>query len=161
MQEIQLSKKHIRYVLLLGALLLGVLVIDVFADKDARDAAKAAEESMVELFSIDFRRDIAAQLPPCTETGREFWTLHLGTIRDAAKARGAAVQSVKAERNGDPEPYSGIGGEGQIVPVKLTIAVQSKDGQIETSKSETRILMLKDQDGEWLLDGLAVEGKHR
>ena len=157
MQEIQLSKKHIKYVLLLGALLLVVLVIDVFADKDARDAAKTAEESVVELFSIDFRRDIAAQLPPCTETGREFWTLHLGTIRDAAKARDAAVQSVKAERNGDPEPYSGIGGEGQIVPVTLTIAVQGKDGQIETSESEIRILMIKGQDGEWLLDGLAVD----
>jgi len=157
MQEIQLSKKHIKYVLLLGALLLGVLVIDVFADKDARDAAKTAEESVVELFSIDFRRDIAAQLPPCTETGREFWTLHLGTIQDTAKANGAAVQSIKAERNGSPEPYSGIGGEGQIVPVTLTIAVQDKDGRIETSESEIQILMIKGQDGEWLLDGLAVD----
>jgi hypothetical protein len=164
MQEIQLSKKHIKYVLLLAALLLGVLVIDVFADKDARDAAKTAEESLVELFSIDFRRDIAAQLPPCTETGREFWMLHLGTIQDAFKARGATVQGVRAERNGAPEPYTGIGGEGQIgqiVPVKLTIAVQSKDGQIETSESEIRILMIKGQDGEWLLDGLAVERRHR
>jgi len=157
MQEIQLSKKHIKYVLLLAALLLGVLVIDVLADRDARDAAKAAEESIVDLFSIDFRRDIAAQLPPCTETGREFWTLHLGTIRDAAKAKGATVQSVKAERNGDPEPYSGIGGAGQTVPVKLAITVQSKDGQVETSKSEIRILMVKGWDGEWLLDGLAVD----
>jgi hypothetical protein len=132
-------------------------VIDVFADKDARDAAKTAEESVVELFSIDFRRDIAAQLPPCTETGQEFWTLHLGKIRDAAKTRDATVQSVKAERNGAPEPYRGIGGEGQIVPVTLTIAVQSKDGQIETSESEIQILMIKGQDDEWLLDGLAVD----
>ena len=161
MQEIQLSKKHIKYVLLLGALLLGVMVIDVIADKDARNAAKTAEESMVELFSIDFRRDIAAQLPPCTETGREFWTLHLGTIRGAAKARGAIVQSIRAGRNGDPEPYSGIGGDGQIVPVELTITVQSKSGQTETSESEIRILMLKGQDGEWLLDGLAVDTPSR
>jgi hypothetical protein len=157
MQEIRLSKKHIKYVLLLAALLLGVLAIDVFADKDAHDAAKAAEEGVVELFSIDFRRDIAAQLPLCTETGREFWTLHLGTIQDAFKAKGATVQSVRAERNGNPEPYSGIGGEGQIVPLKLTIAVQSMGGQIETSESKVRILMLKGQDGEWLLDGLAVD----
>jgi hypothetical protein len=161
MQEIQLSKKHIKYVLLLAALLLGVLVIDVFADKDARDAAKTAEESMVELFSIDFGRDIAAQLPPCTETGREFWTPHLGTIRGAAKARGAIVQSIRAGRNGDPEPYSGIGGDGQIVPVELTITVQSESGQTETSESEIRILMLKGRDGEWLLDGLAVDTPSR
>jgi hypothetical protein len=157
MQEIQLSKKHIKYALLLGALLLCVLVIDVFADRDARDAAKTAEERAVELFSIDFRRDVSVQLPPCTETGRAFWTLHLETIRDAAKAREAIVRSVKAERSGEPEPYGGIGGEGQIVPVRLAITVQDKDGQVETSESEIRILMIKDQDGEWLLDGLIAD----
>ena len=37
----------------------------------------------------------------------------------------------------------------------------SKTGQIETSESEVRILMLKGQDGEWLLDGLAVDTPSR
>ena len=37
------------------------------------------------------------------------------------------------------------------MPVTLTIAVQGKDGQIETSESEIQILMIKGQDGEWLL----------
>ena len=156
-KELTLSKKHLKLAGLLIALLLGVLVIDVFADRDARDAANAAEESVVELFSIDFRRDIAGQLPPCTETGRTFWTTHLTTIKDAIEARGATIQSVQAERNGNPEPYSGLGGDGQIVPVRLTITSLDRNSQVETAESEVRILMIKNADGQWLLDGLAID----
>jgi hypothetical protein len=156
-KELTLNKKHLKLAGLLIALLLGVLVIDTLADTDARNAGKIATESVTDLFRIDFRRDIASQLPPCTKTGQKFWTTHLTTIKDAIKAKGATIQSVQAERNGNPEPYSGLGGEGQIVPVRLTIASLDKSGQVETAKSEIRVLMIKSTDGQWLLDGLAVE----
>ena len=156
-KEVTINKKHLKYAGLLIALLLCVVVIDVFADQDAREASKAGTESLTELFSIDLRRDIARQLPPCTETGRQFWTMHLASIQDAAKAKDVTILSVEAERNGNPEPYEGIGGEGQIVPVKLTITSQVKGGQTETSTSYVRALMIKGEGDEWLLDGLAVE----
>lgn len=156
-KELTLNKKHLKLVGLLIALLLGVLVIDTLADTDARNAGKTATESVVDLFTIDFRRDIAGQLPPCTETGQAFWTTHLATIEDAVKAQGTTIQSVRAERNGNPEPYSGLGGEGQIVPVRLTITSLDNSGQAETAESEIRVLMIKSPDGQWLLDGLAVD----
>jgi len=156
-KELTLSKKHLKLAGLLIALLLGVLVIDTLADTDARNAGKAATESVTDLFRIDFRRDIASQLPPCTETGQAFWQTHLATIEDAIEAQGMTIQSVQAERNGQPEPYSGLGGEGQIVPVRLTITSLDKEGQVETAESEIRILMIKGTDGQWLLDGLAVD----
>ena len=156
-KELTLNKKHLKLAGLLIALLLGVLVIDTLADTDARNAGKAATESVTELFSIDFRRDIAGQLPPCTETGQTFWTTHLVTIKDAIEAQGATIQSVRAERSGRPEPYSGLGGEGQIVPVRLTVTSLDKHGEAETSESKVRVLMIKGQDDQWLLDGLAVE----
>ena len=156
-KELTLNKKHLKLAGLLIALLLGVLVIDTLADTDARNAGKTATESMTDLFRIDFRRDIVGQLPPCTETGQEFWTTHLATIKDAIKTQGATIQSVQAERSGDPEPYRGLGGEGQIVPVRLTITSLDKSDQVETAKSDIRVLMIKNQDGQWLLDGLAVD----
>ena len=156
-REITLNKKHLKYAGLLIALLLCVVAIDVFADQNAREASKAATESVTELFSVDLRRDVAGQLPPCTETGRAFWAMHLASIKDAAKARDVTVLSVKAERNGSPEPYKGIGGEGQIVPVKLTITSQGTGGRAETSESRVRVLMIKGEGDEWLLDGLAVQ----
>ena len=156
-KELALNKKHLKLAGLLIALFLGVLVIDTLADTDARNAGKAATESVTDLFSIDFKRDIAGQLPPCTQTGRTFWTMHLTTIKDAIKTQGAAIQSVKAERNGPPEPYSGLGGEGQIVPVRLTITSLDSSGQVKTAESEVRVLMIKGQDRQWLLDGLAVD----
>ena len=156
-RELTLNKKHLKLAGLLIALLLGVLVIDTLADTDARNAGKTATESVTDLFRIDFRRDIASQLPPCTETGQAFWTTHLATIEDAIEAQGATIQSVQAERNGNPEPYSGLGGEGQIVPVRLTITSLDKSGQVETAESEIRILIIKSADGQWLLDGLAVD----
>jgi hypothetical protein len=156
-KELTLSKKHLKLAGLLIALLLGVLVIDTLADTDARNASKRATESVTELFSIDFRRDIAVQLPPCTETGQVFWTTHLAAIGDAIEAKGATIQSVQAERSGTSEPYSGLGGEGQIVPVRLTITSLDKRGKAEISESKVRALMIKGQDGQWLLDGLAVE----
>jgi hypothetical protein len=156
-KELTLSKRHLKLAGLLIALLLGVLVIDTLADTDARTAGKAATESVTDLFSIDFRRDIAGQLPPCTDTGRTFWTTHLAAIGDAIEAKGATIQSVMAERSGTPEPYSGLGGEGQIVPVWLTIASLDKRGKAEMAQSEVRVLMIKGQDDQWLLDGLSVE----
>jgi hypothetical protein len=156
-KELTLNKKHLKLAGLLLALLLGVLVIDTLAATDARNAGKTATESVTELFSIDFRRDIAGQLPPYTETGRTFWTTHLATIEDTIKAQGATVQSVQAERSGNPEPYSGLGGEGQIVPVRLTITSLDKDDQVKTAESEIRVLMIKSADDQWLLDGLAVD----
>jgi hypothetical protein len=156
-KELTLNKKHMRLAGLLIALLLGVLVIDILADTDARNAGKAATESATELFSIDFKRDIAGQLPPCTETGQAFWTTHLATIKDSIKAQGATIQSVQAEQSGDPEPYSGLGSEGQIVPVRLTITSLDKSNQVGTAASQVRVLMIKNPDGQWLLDGLAVD----
>jgi hypothetical protein len=156
-KELILSKKHLKLAGLLIALLLGVLVIDTLADTDARNAGRAATESVTDLFRIDFRRDIADQLPPCTETGQTFWTTHLATIKDAIKAQGATIQSIQAERSRTPEPYSGLGGEGQIVPVRLTVTSLDKRGKAEASESRVRVLMIKGQDGQWLLDGLAVE----
>lgn len=157
MKQLTLNKKHLKLAGLLIVLLLGVLAVDTLADTGARKASKAATESVSKLFSIDFKRDIAAQLPPCTETGQAFWTMHLATIKDAIKAQGATIQSVKAERNGDPEPYSGIAGKGQIVPVRLTITSLDRNGQSQTSESDVRVLMIKGPDDQWLLDGLAVE----
>ncbi len=156
-KELNLNKKHLKLAGLLIVLLLGVLAVDTLADTGARRAGKAATESVSKLFSIDFKRDIAAQLPPCTETGQAFWTMHLTTIKDAIKAQGATIQSVKAERSGDPEPYSGIGGEGQIVPIRLTITSLDKNGRAETAESDIRVLMIQGPDNQWLLDGLAVE----
>jgi hypothetical protein len=156
-RELTLNKKHLKLAGLLLALLLGVLVIDTLADTDARNADKTATENVADLFAIDFRRDIAGQLPPCTETGQAFWTTHLATIRDAIKAQGATIQSVQAERSGQPEPYRGIGGDGQIVPVRLTITSLDKGDQVKTAESEIRVLMIKSTDGQWLLDGLAVD----
>ena len=156
-RELTLNKKHLKLAGLLIALLLGVLVIDALADTDARNAGKKATESVTDLFRIDFRRNIAGQLPPCTESGQAFWTTHLATIKDAIEAQGMTIQSIQAERNGQAEPYSGLGGDGQIVPVRLTITSLDKESQVETAESEIRILMIKGTDGQWLLDGLAVD----
>ena len=156
-KELTLNKRHLKLAGLLIALLLGVLVIDTLADTEARNAGKAATQSVTKLFSIDFRRDIASQLPPCTETGQEFWTTHLATIKDAIHAQGATIQSVRAEKSGIPEPYNGLGGEGQIVPARLTITSLDKSGQVDAAESTVRVLMIKGQDGQWLLDGLAVD----
>jgi hypothetical protein len=155
-KELTLSKKDLKLAGLLIVLLLGVLVIDTLADTDARNAGKAATEGATDLFSIDFRRDITGQLPPCTRAGQEFWTTHLATIEDAIKAKGATIQSVQAELDGNPEPYTGLGGEGQIVPVRLTITSLDKSNQVGTAESKVRVLMIKSADGHWLLDGLAV-----
>jgi hypothetical protein len=83
--------------------------------------------------------------------------MHLASIKDAAQARDVTVLSVKAERNGSPEPYKGIGGEGQIVPVKITITSQGKGGQSEIAESQVRVLMIRAEGDGWLLDGLALE----
>ena len=156
-KELTLNKKHLKLAGLLIALLLGVLVIDTLADTDTRNAGKRATESVTDLFHIDFRRNIAEQLPPCTESGQAFWTTHLATIKDAIEAQGMTIQSVQAERSGKPEPYNGLGGEGQIVPVRLMITSLDKSGQAETAESEIRVLVIKGADGQWLLDGLAVD----
>jgi hypothetical protein len=156
-RELTLNKKHLKLAGLLIALLLGVLVVDTLADADARNAGKAATESVSGLFSIDFGRDIAGQLPPCTDTGRTFWTTHLATIRDTIEAKDATIQSIGAERTGTPEPYIGLGGEGQIVPIRLTITSLGKGDQVETARSDIRVLMIKSADDRWLLDGLAVD----
>jgi hypothetical protein len=156
-KEFTLDRKHLKLAGLLVALLLGVLVIDALAGADARTTAKATTESMTRLFGIDFERDIASQLPTCTETGRAFWTTHLTTIRDAIKAKGLTIQRVTAERNGNPDPYSGLGGEGQIVPVHLTITSLDRNGKADTAESDVRVLMIKGHGGQWLLDGLALD----
>ncbi|MBN1581447.1 MAG: hypothetical protein JXA89_12160 [Anaerolineae bacterium] len=157
MKELNINKKHLKYVGLLVALLLCVIVVDALAGKDARDAGKTAEDSVVNLFDIDLTQDVAGQLPPCTQTGREFWTLHLTTIRDAARAKGLTIQNANAVVDGKPEPYLGIGGEGQIVPVQITITTQDEQGRAETATSTVRVLMIKGENGQWLLDGLAIE----
>ena len=156
-KELTLNVKHLKLAGLLITLLLGVLAIDTLSNTDARVASKAATESTTELFRIDFTRDIAGQLPPCTEAGQQFWTTHLATIGSAVQAKGATIRSVQAERAGNPEPYNGLGGEGQIVPVRLTITSLNKGDQVETAESEIRVLMIKGADGQWLLDGLAVD----
>lgn len=152
-RELTLNKKHLKLAGLLIALLLGVLVIDALADTEARNVGKAAAESVADLFTIDFRHDIAGQLPPCTETGRAFWTTHLAAL----EPQGATIHSVHAERNGPPEPYDGLGGTGQIVPLRLTITSLDQEGETKTAESQVRVVMIQDQDGRWLLDGLAVD----
>jgi hypothetical protein len=156
-KEFTLNKTHLKHALLLVALLAAVFVVDALADRDARAATNAATDSVADLFRIDFRRGIAGQLPPCTETGRDFWTLHLTTIRDTIEASGATIQGVDAERDGSPQPYIGLAGEGQIVPVKLVIRSRNEGGEIETSESHVRVLMIKGGNGDWLLDSLAPD----
>lgn len=156
-KEFTLKKTHLKHALLLVALLAAVFVVDVFADRDARAATAAATESVSELFRIDFRRGIAGQLPPCTETGRDFWTLHLTTVKETVESRGATIQGIGAVRNGNPQPYGGLAGQGQIVPVKLVIRSRNDGGEIETSESRVRVLMIKGDSGEWLLDGLVPD----
>lgn len=158
-KEMKINKKYVRYAVLLLVLLACVLVADAITDADARNSGKVAPESVAELFSIDFRRPIADQLPPCTEIGREFWTMHLTTIQSAAQSQDITIQSVKAVRDGEPEAYSGLAGQGQIVPINLTIVSQDKSGKSETTSSRFRVLMIKGEKGEWLLDGLVVDTK--
>jgi hypothetical protein len=152
-----LSKKRLKLAGLLIVLLLGVLVVDALADADARHASRTATESVTDLFRIDFSRDIAGQLPPCTETGQAFWTTHLAAIRGQIEAQDTILRSVHAERNGRPKPYSGLGGEGQIVPVRLTVTSLDRGDQVKTAESEIRVLMVRSADGQWLLDGMAVD----
>lgn len=157
MKELNINKKYLKYAGLLVVLLLCVIVVDHLVDKDSKDAGQAAENGIAGLFDIDFRQDIAGQLPPCTETGKEFWTLHLATIANATRTNGRTVQNARAVVNGKPESYQGMGGEGQIVPVQITITTQDKNGNAETATSAVRVLMIKGENGQWLLDGLAVE----
>jgi len=152
--------KRTRYLKLGGLLLillLGVLLIDVIGKADGRKAGQAAEESVVDLFRIDFTRPIDGQLPPCTETGKAFWLTHLAAIQTTLAAQEKTIQSVQVKRNGEPEPYKGIGGEGQIVPLQLTLTALDPIGQTETTVSDVRVLMIKGPDNQWLLDGPAID----
>ena len=156
-KELNLNKRTLKLLAMLIVLFLGVLTVDAISKADGRKAGQEAVDNVSALFKVDFRRPLAAQLPPCTETGQAFWTAHLGTIKDVVEAQGATIQSVRAERSGQPEPYNGIGGEGQIVPLRLTLTTLDKAGQPQTSTSEVRVLMIQGTDGQWLLDGLAVD----
>ena len=160
-RELSISKRNIKYLIMLAALFAAVVLITVLSKADAKGAGQAAEEDVAALFKIDFDRPIDAQLPPCTESGKTFWIATLEQIADIAKAKQVEITSVQAEVNGKAEAYNGIGGEGQIVPVKLTITTVDKGGQTQTEVSEVDVLMIKGEDGQWLLDALApdVPGK--
>ncbi len=157
MKELNLSTKNVKRLGMLLVLFLGVVAITAIGKADGKKAGQTAEESVTALFSIDFKRDIAAQLPPCTESGKAFWTMTLTQVADLARTHDAEIQGVRADVNGKPEPYSGIGGEGQIMPVTLAIITRDRDGQTQTEVSEIRVLMIKGEDGQWLLDSLAPE----
>ena len=156
-KELNLNKRTLKLLAMLIVLFLAVLAVDAIGKADAKKAGQTAEDSVAALFSIDFRRPIAAQLPPCTETGQAFWTMTLARVAELAHARDAEVQGVRVDVDGKAEPYSGLGGEGQIVPVKLVITTLDRRGQTETAVSEVRILMIKGKDDLWLLDALVPD----
>ena len=156
-KEFTLNKAHLSHALLLVGLLAAIFVVDAFADRDPRAVTQAATEDVTDLFRIDFRRAIAGQLPPCTDVGRDFWTLQLTTVKKTLEASGATLQGVTAEQNGNPEPYQGLAGQGQVVPIRLVVTSRGDGGEIRTSESEVRVLMIKGENGQWLLDGLAPD----
>ena len=156
-KEFTLRSTYLGHTLLLLAMVGTLFAVDRFADRDARAASAAAKEGVTELFRIDLGRDIARQLPPCTEMGRDFWTLHLMRLKEAAESSGLILQGITAARDGDPQPYTGLAGEGQIVPIKLLIRARNAGGETETSASHFQVLMIQGDDGEWLLDGLVPD----
>ena len=155
------SKRNVKYLIMLLVLFAGLVIVTTLGKADAKKAGQAAEENVAALFKIDFSRPIDAQLPPCTESGRAFWTTTLSQIAGIAQAEQAEITGVEAEVNGKAQAYTGIGGEGQIVPVKLTITTVDKDGQTQTDVSEVDVLMIEGENDQWLLDALApdVPGK--
>ena len=157
-KELRISKKSIKYLALLAVLLAGAVIITSLSKADTKRAGQAAEENVAELFKIDFDRPIDVQLPPCTESGKTFWIATLEQIAGIAQAEQAEITGVQAEVNGKGKEYSGIGGEGQIVPVKLTITTVDKSGETRTDVSEVDVLMIEGENDQWLLDALAVPG---
>jgi hypothetical protein len=160
-QSKELKKRNIKYLFMLLVLFAGIVTITSLSKADAKKAGQAAEENVAALFKIDFDRPIDAQLPPCTESGKAFWTATLPQIAGIAQAEQAQITGVEAEVSGKAKAYTGISGEGQIVPVKLTITTVDKGGQTQTEVSEVDVLMIKGENDQWLLDALApdVPGK--
>jgi len=156
-QTKELSKRNIKYLVMLVALFAGVVIVTSLSKADAKGAGQAAEENVAALFKIDFDRPIDAQLPPCTESGKAFWIATLEQIAGIAQAEQAEITSVQAEVNGKAKEYNGIGGEGQIVPVKLTVTTVDKSGETQTEVSEVDVLMTKGENDEWLLDTLVPD----
>ncbi len=155
-KEITIKKKYLKYGLWLLLALAIYVALEFIPDQEDADAAVAAQEGVTALFNIDFRRDVAAQLPPCTVFGQEFWPSYLDTIRQEIKEQGWSIRSAKAEQNGRPMLYDGLAGKGQTIPIKLSITYRNQGGQTKTRESEMRVLMIQNDD-EWLLDGPAVE----
>ena len=155
-REITIKKKYLKYGLWFLLVIAIIVALEFLPDQENADAAVAAQEGMTALFSIDFRRDVAAQLPPSTVFGQKFWSSHLDTIRQEIKEQSWAIHSAKAEQNGRPVLYDGLAGKGQVIPIKLSITYRHQDGQTETRESLMRVLMIQNDD-EWLLDGPAVK----
>ncbi len=158
-KEITIKKKYVKYGLWLLLALMIVVGLEFLPDPEAQssDAATAAKEGMIALFSIDFRRDVAGQLPPCTVFGQEFWPSYLDTVRQEIKEQGWLIRSATGEQKGNPEPYNGLAGKGQIVPVKLSITYRNQSGRSETRESELQVLMIQNENDEWLLDAPVLE----
>jgi len=156
-RELNISKKNIKYLILLAVLFAGGVIVTSLSKADTKKAGQAAEENVAALFKIDFDRPIDEQLPPCTESGKVFWTGMLEQIADIADSKQAEITGVEAEVNGKAKPYSGIGGEGQIVPVKLTVTTVDKNGETLTDVSKVNVLMIEGENDQWLLDALAPD----
>ena len=156
-QSKECSKRNIKYLIMLAVLFAGVVIVTSLSKADAKKAGQAAEENVAALFKIDFDRPIDAQLPPCTESGKVFWTDMLEQTADIAEAEQAEITGVQAEVNGKGKAYSGIGGEGQIVPVKITITTVDKSRETRTDVSEVNVLMIEGENDQWLLDALTPD----
>jgi hypothetical protein len=156
-KELRISKKNIKYLALLVVLFSGAVIITSLSKADTKKAGQTAEENVAELFRIDFDRPIDVQLPPCTESGKTFWIATLEQIAGIAKSKQAEITGVQAKVNGKTKEYDGIAGEGQIVPVKLTVTTVDKNGETLTEVSEVDVLMIKGETDQWLLDALAPD----